>query len=204
MMRGGQEQQQQRKRRLDDDDDDRGAPYNHYPRGRRDDDRAERLERERRERMARLRADDGEGDGGSMTVPSTSATLSSGDYNKNSGGSGIVVGGAGGRGLGRGKMTNNTYDIGATGMKYYHDKNTDGYDDVNKDAIEDADEEEGGEEEQIRMMLGFGGFGTTKGKVVADNQHSAARGAASKNKGRKYRQYMNRKGGFNRPLDKMN
>ena len=51
--------------------------------------------------------------------------------------------------------------------------------------------------------MGFGGFGTTKGKAVEDNQSSAARGASSKNKGRKYRQYMNRKGGFNRPLDKM-
>ena len=56
----------------------------------------------------------------------------------------------------------------------------------------------------MMQMMGFGGFGTTKGKAVADNQSSAARGAASKNKGRKYRQYMNRKGGFNRPLDKMN
>ncbi len=156
--------------------------------------------------MARLRADHGEGDGISMAVPSTAAaSLSSGDYNKNSGGSGIVVGEAGGRGLGRGKITNNTHDIGATSfnVRNYHVNNADEYGGVvNKDA--DDEEEEGGEEEQMRMMLGFNGFGTTKGKAVADNQHSAARGAASKNKGRKYRQYMNRKGGFNRPLDKMN
>ena len=58
--------------------------------------------------------------------------------------------------------------------------------------------------EQMRLLLGFSGdFGSTKGKAVEDNQKSAAKGAANKNKARKYRQYMNRKGGFNRPLDKM-
>mmetsp|Transcript_901 Transcript_901/g.1754 ORF Transcript_901/g.1754 Transcript_901/m.1754 type:complete len:172 (+) Transcript_901:86-601(+) len=65
------------------------------------------------------------------------------------------------------------------------------------------DEELDDEQRQMMQMMGFGGFGTTKGKSVGDNQTSAAKGAASKNKGRKYRQYMNRKGGFNRPLDKM-
>ena len=59
------------------------------------------------------------------------------------------------------------------------------------------------EDDQMALMLGFsGGFGSTKGKVVEDNLKTAARGAAGKNKARKYRQYMNRKGGFNRPLDK--
>jgi U4/U6.U5 tri-snRNP-associated protein 3 len=67
-----------------------------------------------------------------------------------------------------------------------------------------AEELEGlSEEEQMQRMLGFSGFGSTKGEAVKDNQTSAARGAAAKNKARKYRQYMNRKGGFNRPLDKM-
>jgi U4/U6.U5 tri-snRNP-associated protein 3 len=52
--------------------------------------------------------------------------------------------------------------------------------------------------------LGFGGeFGSTKGNKVEDNHSSSARGAAAKHKARKYRQYMNRKNGFNRPLDKM-
>lgn len=68
---------------------------------------------------------------------------------------------------------------------------------------EDDEEELDDEQRQMMQMMGFGGFGSTKGKSVGDNQKSAARGAASKNKGRKYRQYMNRKGGFNRPLDKM-
>lgn len=74
----------------------------------------------------------------------------------------------------------------------------------NKNANNNEDDEElDDEQRQMMEMMGFGGFGTTKGKAVEDNQSSAARGAASKNKGRKYRQYMNRKGGFNRPLDKM-
>lgn len=60
------------------------------------------------------------------------------------------------------------------------------------------------EEEQMQKLFGFGGFASTKGKSVEDNQSSAARGVAAKNKARKYRQYMNRKGGFNRPLEKMN
>lgn len=60
------------------------------------------------------------------------------------------------------------------------------------------------EDEQMQKLLGFGGFGSTKGKAVEDNQSTAARGGAAKNKARKYRQYMNRKSGFNRPLEKMN
>ena len=72
-------------------------------------------------------------------------------------------------------------------------------------AADDSDDDEVDEEQQRMMaMMGIGGFGTTKGKAVSDNQLSASSGAAQKNKARKYRQYMNRKGGFNRPLDKMN
>ena len=59
------------------------------------------------------------------------------------------------------------------------------------------------EDEQMRLYMGFGDFGTTKGKAVQDNHTTSARGAVAKNKARKYRQYMNRKGGFNRPLDKL-
>jgi hypothetical protein len=59
------------------------------------------------------------------------------------------------------------------------------------------------EEEQMRKLLGFEGFGSTKGESVEDNQSSAARGVAGKHKARKYRQYMNRKSGFNRPLEEM-
>jgi U4/U6.U5 tri-snRNP-associated protein 3 len=59
------------------------------------------------------------------------------------------------------------------------------------------------EEEQMRKLLGFEGFGSTNGEAVEDNQSSAARGVAGKHKARKYRQYMNRKSGFNRPLESM-
>lgn len=48
----------------------------------------------------------------------------------------------------------------------------------------------------MAAMMGFGGFGTTKGKKVVGNNV----GAISKEKKTEYRQYMNRVGGFNRPL----
>lgn len=69
----------------------------------------------------------------------------------------------------------------------------------------DAEQLEGLDaEEQMRLLLGFaGGFGSTKGQKVEDNHSTSARGTVAKHKGRKYRQYMNRKGGFNRPLEKM-
>lgn len=70
---------------------------------------------------------------------------------------------------------------------------------VNEEELEGLDQEE-----QMRKLMGIEGFGTTKGKEVKDNKNSAARGVAAKNKARKYRQYMNRKNGFNRPLEKMN
>lgn len=70
---------------------------------------------------------------------------------------------------------------------------------VNQEELEGLDEEE-----QMKMLLGFQGFGSTKGQEVEDNKTSAAKGVAAKNKARKYRQYMNRKNGFNRPLEKMN
>lgn len=70
--------------------------------------------------------------------------------------------------------------------------------------IQDSDLQGMDEEEQLKTLLGFGDFSSSKGKKVPDNQNSLARGAAAKNKARKYRQYMNRKGGFNRPLEKMN
>ena len=60
------------------------------------------------------------------------------------------------------------------------------------------------EEEMMQQMLGFGSFSTTKDSEVADNHTSASRGAVKKNQNRLYRQYMNRRGGFNRPLDKVN
>uniref|UniRef100_A0A914ZA83 U4/U6.U5 small nuclear ribonucleoprotein 27 kDa protein n=1 Tax=Panagrolaimus superbus TaxID=310955 RepID=A0A914ZA83_9BILA len=52
-------------------------------------------------------------------------------------------------------------------------------------------------EDDMMKMMGFGGFETTKNKKVEGNMD----GIAKVNKPRKFRQYMNRKGGFNRPLD---
>lgn len=48
----------------------------------------------------------------------------------------------------------------------------------------------------MAAMMGFGGFGTTKGKKIVGNNVGAIR----KEKKTEYRQYMNRNGGFNRPL----
>lgn len=54
-------------------------------------------------------------------------------------------------------------------------------------------------ESEIEMMklMGFGSFDSTKGKKVEGNDVYVANIA----KKRRYRQYMNRRGGFNRPLD---
>ncbi|RUS33324.1 hypothetical protein BC938DRAFT_472106, partial [Jimgerdemannia flammicorona] len=54
-------------------------------------------------------------------------------------------------------------------------------------------------EAAMRRMMGFGGFETTKNKHVPGTDVSAV----SIKKTRQYRQYMNRRGGFNRPLDKI-
>ncbi len=48
----------------------------------------------------------------------------------------------------------------------------------------------------MQAMMGFGDFGSTKGQKVAGN----VAGAVRKTKKTEYRQYMNRVGGFNRPL----
>jgi U4/U6.U5 tri-snRNP-associated protein 3 len=69
---------------------------------------------------------------------------------------------------------------------------------VHEEELEGLDEEE-----QLRKLMGIESFGSTKGQKVEDNHKSSARGVAAKNKARKYRQYMNRKNGFNRPLEKM-
>ncbi|XP_014208833.1 U4/U6.U5 small nuclear ribonucleoprotein 27 kDa protein [Copidosoma floridanum] len=53
------------------------------------------------------------------------------------------------------------------------------------------------EEQQMMRTMGFCGFDTTKGKKVDGNDVGAVHVILK----RKYRQYMNRKGGFNRPLD---
>ncbi|GAW02327.1 DUF1777-domain-containing protein [Lentinula edodes] len=51
----------------------------------------------------------------------------------------------------------------------------------------------------MMAAMGMTGFGTTKGKHVEGNQE----GTVNIKKTRTWRQYMNRRGGFNRPLDKI-
>lgn len=53
------------------------------------------------------------------------------------------------------------------------------------------------EEQEMMRVMGFCDFDTTKGKKVDGNDVGAVHVILK----RKYRQYMNRKGGFNRPLD---
>jgi len=55
------------------------------------------------------------------------------------------------------------------------------------------------EDEAMAAMMGLSNFGTTKGKQVLGNQE----GSANIKKMRTWRQYMNRRGGFNRPLDRI-
>jgi U4/U6.U5 tri-snRNP-associated protein 3 len=55
------------------------------------------------------------------------------------------------------------------------------------------------DDEAMMAMMGMTGFGSTKGQHVAGNQD----GTANVKKPRTWRQYMNRRGGFNRPLDKI-
>jgi U4/U6.U5 tri-snRNP-associated protein 3 len=70
---------------------------------------------------------------------------------------------------------------------------------VEEKNVEDDDDiviEEDDSMAAMQAMLGFGGFGTTKQKKIAGNDVYAVR----KEKKTEYRQYMNRVGGFNRPL----
>jgi U4/U6.U5 tri-snRNP-associated protein 3 len=66
---------------------------------------------------------------------------------------------------------------------------------MDEDDEEEVEVEDEGLDDMAAMM-GFGGFGTTKNKKVLGNNA----GALHKEKKTEYRQYMNRQGGFNRPL----
>lgn len=72
-----------------------------------------------------------------------------------------------------------------------------------KEEVKEEPEEEDGEMEEddpdaaaMAEMLGFSGFSTSK-----NQKRPNAEGAADIKKQRTWRQYMNRRGGFNRPLD---
>jgi len=61
--------------------------------------------------------------------------------------------------------------------------------------MEDIDDDDAA----MMATMGVTGFGSTKGKHVEGNQE----GTVNIKKTRTWRQYMNRRGGFNRPLDKI-
>ncbi|XP_056004436.1 U4/U6.U5 small nuclear ribonucleoprotein 27 kDa protein-like [Ostrea edulis] len=63
--------------------------------------------------------------------------------------------------------------------------------------IDDEVEELPDDEVDMMKVMGFGNFDSTKGKKVNGNDIYVA----NIPKKRRYRQYMNRRGGFNRPLD---
>lgn len=65
------------------------------------------------------------------------------------------------------------------------------------EGAQDDDADPDDPEAQMMKMMGFGGFDSTKGKHVPGADASGA----NVKKQPKYRQYMNRRGGFNRPLD---
>ncbi|CAK7267555.1 hypothetical protein SEPCBS119000_002613 [Sporothrix epigloea] len=72
------------------------------------------------------------------------------------------------------------------------------YTDYNSQAKEEEDDVEVDDDgmDAMQAMMGFGSFASTKGTKVAGNNAGAVR----KVKRTQYRQYMNRQGGFNRPL----
>lgn len=66
------------------------------------------------------------------------------------------------------------------------------------------DAETAPDEEELEMMAAMGfptGFDSTQGKGVGDPRCKVE--GLRRKEVRKYRQYMNRRGGFNRPLDEM-
>jgi U4/U6.U5 tri-snRNP-associated protein 3 len=67
---------------------------------------------------------------------------------------------------------------------------------TNEDGAETGEVDASDDMAAMQAMMGFGGFGTTKNKKVAGNNVGSVR----KEKKTEYRQYMNRQGGFNRPL----
>lgn len=63
--------------------------------------------------------------------------------------------------------------------------------------VDEGDDDEDPEERAMRKMMGFKNFKTTKNTKVPGNDRLYA---VRKDKVTQYRQYMNRVGGFNRPL----
>ncbi|KAH7103899.1 hypothetical protein BKA62DRAFT_694965 [Auriculariales sp. MPI-PUGE-AT-0066] len=70
---------------------------------------------------------------------------------------------------------------------------------ANGDSRMEEGEDEQDDDAQMMAMMGFAGFDSTKGKGMEGNQD----GGVDIKKRRTWRQYMNRRGGFNRPLDRV-
>jgi len=66
--------------------------------------------------------------------------------------------------------------------------------------MQDSGLEDLDSEEEMQRIMGFQGFRSTKETKVPGNDKNYG---VSKAKKSEYRQYMNRVGGFNRPLDSM-
>ncbi|KAK8200743.1 hypothetical protein M8818_006058 [Zalaria obscura] len=76
------------------------------------------------------------------------------------------------------------------------DPKRNGVESATADGDEEMDEDED-EEAQMRRLMGFSGFRSTKNTKVPGNDKLYG---VRKDKQTEYRQYMNRVGGFNRPL----
>ena len=82
---------------------------------------------------------------------------------------------------------------------------------VKEEAKDDGDDDD--DEDPMAAMMGFGGFGTTKVRLLLHQNETYSpqgksigqqeEGTVKVHKERTWRQYMNRRGGFNRPLEKM-
>jgi U4/U6.U5 tri-snRNP-associated protein 3 len=66
-----------------------------------------------------------------------------------------------------------------------------------RDPSEEPEIDTKNEDAAMQQMLGFSNFDTSKGKDHATSDEWMIKRRSK----RKYRQYMNRRGGFNRPLD---
>jgi len=70
-------------------------------------------------------------------------------------------------------------------------------DEKRRDPSEEPEIDTKNEDAMMQQMLGFSNFDTSKGKDHATTDEWMIKRRSK----RKYRQYMNRRGGFNRPLD---
>jgi U4/U6.U5 tri-snRNP-associated protein 3 len=93
------------------------------------------------------------------------------------------------------------YNGGNTNRHLSNADNKNGSEQIIQVNFDDTNVEEVDEEEQMQRLFGISGFSSTKNTKVSSNHNSSALGIVAKHKARKYRQYMNRKNGFNRPLD---